>query len=175
MLLGEGAVSGGPLLGAGDLDGRGQAGEAVDRDAADLKRAGAAVEVNVDAGERHERLIAGRNEGELLDLGGEPEAGAEGGILEVERSDLVHHGAEGLGRRGEDLLLAGAEDQRGGGPGKGAAAMGGMGGSEVGVGLGKAPVLDGAAHGVLVLGLESGEVLGHRSSKKLKCRLFGER
>ena len=45
--------------------------------------------------------------------------------------------------------------------------MGGMGGSEVGV--------DGAAHGFLVLGLESGEVLGHRSSKKLKCRLFGER
>ena len=176
VLLGEGAVGGGHLLGTGHLNGRGEAGEAVDGDAADLQRAGSAVEVDVDARQRHERLVAGRDERELLDLRGKTEEGAEGRVLEVELGDLVHDGAKRLGGAGEELLLPRAQDQRGSGPRKGAATVGGVCGREIGVGLGKALVIGGkAAHGLVELGLKGGEEVSHSSSNMLRNRQIGER
>lgn len=125
VALREAAVALGELNGARHVHRRGHAHRAVGGDAAEAHVAGRGVKERVQAHEGEEPLVAGGHERELLDLGGQAEQRAEGGVVEVAARDLVEDAAHGLGGVAQDVDLGVAEHDRRERPGARPVALGG--------------------------------------------------
>ena len=153
VALGKAAVGLGELRRTRHLHGGGHAERAVGGHAGQREVAGPLVKEDVHARERDEPVVAGGDEGQRLQLGGQAKAGAEVGVVKVAGRDLLKDATHGLGRLAQDAQLGAREDLGREGPGRGALAVcHGMGGGEVG---GREP----ASLGVTVEVTEEVEVL----------------